>query len=104
METNIYEIDVEFVIQSDLATSSGFGIILMKYEPVYPWYTGPLNGVREDFNGAGVFLYQSRERKPGQWVNYCNLTSLVRGNSPQSWLDEDALARGSVASSHFLPH
>ena len=51
----MFEIDVEFVVQSDLALSSGFAIMLMKPEPQFPEHFGSLNGIREDFNGAGVF-------------------------------------------------
>jgi hypothetical protein len=42
--------------------------MLLKTEPEFPRDFGQLNGVREDFNGAGVFLYKSKTRKPGQWV------------------------------------
>jgi hypothetical protein len=66
----MHEIDVEFVIQSDLEASSGFAIMLLKPEPEFPQHFGPLNGIREDFNGVGVFLYRSKTRKPGQWVSY----------------------------------
>lgn len=61
------EFDVEFKINSDLATSSGFGILLLKPEPSFPEDFGDLNGIKPDFNGAGVFLYRSRNRKPGKW-------------------------------------
>jgi len=64
----MYEIDVEFVIQSDLETSNGFAIMLLRPEPEFPGHFGPMNGIREDFNGIGVFLYKSKTRSPGQWV------------------------------------
>ena len=88
----MHEIDVEFVIQSDLETSSGFAIMLLKPEPEFPQHFGPLNGIREDFNGVGVFLYRSKTRKPGQWVSYSFNTRKVRGDPAQPRPDEDAAA------------
>ena len=61
----MFEIDVEFTVHSDPAVSSGFAIMLMKTEPQFPLQFGTLNGIRDDFNGAGVFIYRSKTRRPG---------------------------------------
>ena len=71
LETHNYEIDVEFVINSELEKSNGFAIMLLKNEPEIAGghsFFGEMNGVRRDFNGIGVFLYRSVTRQPGQWV------------------------------------
>jgi hypothetical protein len=65
LETQQYEIDVEFTVNSDLSKSSGFAIMLMKNEPEFPRDFGEMNGIRRDFNGIGVFLYRSQTKKPG---------------------------------------
>lgn len=72
--------------------------MLFKAEPDFPRDFGSLNGVREDFNGAGVFLYRSKTRKPGQWVSIntsfllMTMMMIVRDNSAQPGIDEDAAA------------
>jgi hypothetical protein len=71
LETNQYEIDIEFVINSELEKSNGFAIMLLKNEPEIVGgssFFGEMNGVRRDFNGIGVFLYRSVTKQPGQWV------------------------------------
>ena len=102
----MYEIDVEFVIKSDLATSSGFAIMLLKPEPEFPQHFGPLNGIREDFNGAGVFLYRSKTRKPGQWVRstYDCVNLLVCDYPTQQRFNEVATLRGPDSPLALLPH
>jgi hypothetical protein len=67
--TNQYEIDVEFIVNSDLAKSDGLAIQLLKRYPVFPDDYGELLGSRQDFNGFNVFLYKSKTRTPGKWVS-----------------------------------
>ncbi len=63
----MYEIDVEFVINSPHTESSGFSMLLLKNEPEFPRDSGVLNGIRKDLNGVGVFLYRSKNRNV--WVS-----------------------------------
>ena len=57
-------------MNGNLEESQGFAIMLLKPEPDFPEDFGStLNGIRDDFNGAGVFLYKSHTRQPGKWVN-----------------------------------
>ena len=58
---------MEFQVNSELAGSSGFGVMLLKPEPSFPEDFGELNGMKEDFNGVGVFVYRSHTKKPGKW-------------------------------------
>jgi len=41
--------------------------MLLKPDPEFPRDFGPLNGIRSDFNGVAVFLFQSKVRRPGKW-------------------------------------
>ena len=63
-------------MQSNLEKSLGFALMLLKPEPEFPQEYGGLNGVREDFNGVGVFLYKSHTRKPGKWVSHISSESI----------------------------
>ena len=65
----MFEIDVEFTMQSRLVESNGMGVMLLKKEPEFPQEFGSLLGYREDYNGIGVFLYKSPKRFPGKWVS-----------------------------------
>jgi len=56
------------VINSDPLSSSGFAIMLLKPEPEFPNDFGKLNGIKNNFNGVGVFLHRSTSRNPGKWV------------------------------------
>ena len=63
---------MEFKINSELQNSNGFGLMLLKAEPEFPQDFGEFNGIKNDFNGIGVFLYKSHTRKPGKWVPLTN--------------------------------
>lgn len=65
----MYELDVEFTVQSRLVESNGMGLMLLKKQPVFPQEFGSALGYREDYNGIGVFLYKSQKRFPGKWVS-----------------------------------
>ena len=56
---------MEYQVNSDPAQSTGFALLLLKPEPQFPEDFGPLNGVKQNFNGVGVFLYRSHTKKPG---------------------------------------
>ena len=61
-----FEINVQFSLQE---SGNGFQIMLLKKEFDKTNDYGPLNGVRKNFNGVGVFIYKSERVKPGQWVS-----------------------------------
>jgi len=65
----MYEIDVEFTMQSEESDSSGFGMMLLKKEPEFPEEFGSAQGFRNDYNGVGVFLIKSTQKNPGKWVS-----------------------------------
>ena len=68
METGKFEIDVEFTLESKGEVSTGFAFVLLKREPEFPQDFGPLLGIRDDFNGIGLFLYKSKTKHPNKWV------------------------------------
>ena len=65
-------------MNGDLSRQSGFSIMFLKREPEYPDdFNGKEIGIRDDFNGVGVFLYQSKRKYPGKWVSKNNILSYI---------------------------
>ena len=57
LKSTSYTIETEFVIKSELETSSGLGLFLLKKKPKLEAEKGNLFGYREEYNGVGVFLH-----------------------------------------------
>lgn len=56
------------MMHGDLSKSNGFSTMFLKREPEYPDDFESALGIRDDFNGIGIFLYRSVSKQPGKWV------------------------------------
>eukprot|EP00347_Sterkiella_histriomuscorum_P022120 403331610 len=92
LQTSQFEIDIEFVLKSELSESDGFSIKLSPDEPSFPEVIGPLNGMKRQFRGVGVYLYKSQTKSPNKW--YVILLQ-NKGHNQFNSLEDSILAHSS---------